>query len=305
MIASFLIRPDRATSQPRYSRTLVRLSRRDPARLPPLRPTGSVLGPVTPAAASDLGIAEGTPVVAGISDLHSAYLGSGALGAAHLVVSSTTWLGLALNKPRSASRRGLNTVPGVAPAKLLIEDCQSNGGLAMDWVIRTIWRDGPSDEESIYERFAAAALRSPSGAYGLRFLPWLNGERTPMGNPDLRGALVGVSTTTTSDDIARATLEGIAANACLLIESVAELVGAPITQLRLMGRCVELDALCQILADVGGLACHRVRDPRLANLRGAAIFAAHALDALAPGEVESWTPVGRSFFPATGQAGRV
>jgi xylulokinase len=300
MIASFLVRPCDDSAAPHYSSALLRLARRDGSRLPPLVPTGAVLGPITAQASRELGLAAGTAVVASIPDLHSAYLGSGALseGEAHLVLSSSAWLGLATHAHRSDSRRGINTVPGVRPGHLLVENSQSTAGIALDWVIRTLAPNGAGAGQDQHRRLVEAALRAPRGAGGVRFAPWLNGERAPLGAPELQGALVGLKTTTTPDDIARATLEGLAANARLLVEAVSRVIRTPIHELRLMGRCAELDGLCQIVADVTQLPCHRVREPRLASLRGAAILAAGARGRLEPGRAEGWTPIERTFRPA-------
>ena len=59
------------------------------------------------------------------------------------MLSSSSWLGLATHTQRSDSRRGINTVPGVRPGHLLVENSQSTAGIALDWVIRTLRRTAP------------------------------------------------------------------------------------------------------------------------------------------------------------------
>ena len=61
-----------------YDPDLVRLAGVDPDKLPPLVPTGSVIGTVTDAVAADLGLPDGVQVVTGTPDLHSAACGAGA-----------------------------------------------------------------------------------------------------------------------------------------------------------------------------------------------------------------------------------
>ena len=78
MVLSWLT-DNRAGAKVAYDPVLVQLAQRDPAKLPPLVPTGSVLGTITDPVAAELGLAVGVPVVAGVPDLHTAYLGSGAL----------------------------------------------------------------------------------------------------------------------------------------------------------------------------------------------------------------------------------
>ena len=50
-------------------------------------------------------------------------------------------------------------------------------------------------------------LRAPEG---LRFLPYLSGERTPHNDAEIRGGFIGLSAGTTRDDLVRAVLEGVA-----------------------------------------------------------------------------------------------
>ncbi|MFP7665633.1 MAG: FGGY-family carbohydrate kinase [Corynebacterium pyruviciproducens] len=52
------------------------------------------------------------------------------------------------------------------------------------------------------------ALRGESGAHGVTLLPYFEEERTPN-RPDATGVFRGLTTDTTREDIARATVEGI------------------------------------------------------------------------------------------------
>ena len=52
--------------------------------------------------------------------------------------------------------------------------------------------------------------RSPPGAEGLLFLPYLTGERTPYADPLARGAFVGLTVRHTQPHMTRAVLEGVA-----------------------------------------------------------------------------------------------
>ena len=58
------------------------------------------------------------------------------------------------------------------------------------------------------DEFDELALSSPPGANGLQLVPWLDGERTPN-LPDATGHMRGLRTTTTMQDMARATVEGV------------------------------------------------------------------------------------------------
>ena len=57
----------------------------------------------------------------------------------------------------------------------------------------------------------ANAISGPLQTPGpVRFLPYLSGERTPHNDPEIRGSFTGLSTATSSEDMTRAVMEGVA-----------------------------------------------------------------------------------------------
>ncbi len=61
-----------------------------------------------------------------------------------------------------------------------------------------------------YDEFNDLAKDVEIGCNGLVFHPYLVGELTPYGNPDLRGSFIGVSASHTKGHFARAVMEGVA-----------------------------------------------------------------------------------------------
>lgn len=299
MFAARLVPLDSDMSEPCYSPEQVEHEGRDPSRLPELIPTGSILGPVSPEAAGELGIVVGIPVVAGIPDLHTAYLGSGAIevNRAHQVLSSTSWMGLSVERPHLDTARQITTVPGIAAGHLLIENSQRAAGIALDWLVNLLHDQAAAPARDPHRAIDAAASGVPAGARGVMFAPWLNGERTPLNDNRLRGGLIGLTPTSGRAEIARAVLEGIAFNSRLLRDGIRELTGLALDELTLIGKCSELDSLCQISADVLGVPIARVAEPSLANLRGAAMFGALAIGQVALDAAAGWVRIERSFAP--------
>jgi xylulokinase len=84
----------------------------------------------------------------------------------------------------------------------------------------------------------------------LLFLPFLQGERVPYWNADLRAAFVGLDRSHRPQDMARAVLEGVAfANREVLTRAEAAL-GHSATEIRFGGGGSRNPAWCQIKADV-------------------------------------------------------
>jgi len=138
-----------------------------------------------------------------------------------------------------------------------------NAGLAWDWVRRVLgfgWDD------------LVATLEGP-GSGGVRFAPWLTGERGGVAGPDDRGAWTGLHPGTTRADLGRAALEGVAA----AVAAAADLLGAagddPVV---LTGGGARTPAVQQLLADALGRPVQHVQ-VRSASATGAALLAARGV----------------------------
>ncbi|HEY4887908.1 MAG TPA: FGGY-family carbohydrate kinase [Candidatus Dormibacteraeota bacterium] len=271
MILSWLT-DNRPGAKPRYVSELVKRSGRDPGRLPELVPTGSVLGSVLPEVAGELGIPS-VPVVCGVPDLHTAFIGSGAVAPydAHVTISTTSWIACEVPFKRTDVIHQMATVPGLRAGAYLVANNHETAGLCLKW-----FKDSVLGADS-YEEVIAAAADVPAGAGGVMFTPWLNGERTPVEDRTLRGAFLNVSLTTGGDHFSRAVLEGVAFNARWLLDEVERFVHRPFASLRILGGGAQSDLWCQIHADILGRRLERVAEPTYANLRGAGLFAAISL----------------------------
>ena len=290
MILSWLT-DNRVGSAIGYVPELIRRSGRDAARLPELLSTGSVLGPLEAGVAADLGVAP-VPVVAGIPDLHTSFIGSGAVEPyqAHMTVSTTSWIACEVPFKRTDVLHQMASVPGVRPGRYLVANNHETAGLCFQWL-----RD--SVVGSDYASLIARAAEVPAGSGGAMFTPWLNGERSPVEDRMLRGAFLNLSLSTGRGHLVRAVLEGVAFNARWLLDAVEGFIKRPIASLRILGGGAQSDLWCQIHSDVLGRRIERVADPMLASLRGAGLFAAISLGRLSLDEVPGLVRVDRTFEP--------
>jgi xylulokinase len=285
-----------------YVPALVARSGRDPARLPELVPTGSVLGGILPQVAEDLGVPAGVPVVAGMPDLHTAFIGSGAVAPfeAHITISSSSWIGCEVPFKRTDVIHQIASVPGLRPGAYLVANNHETAGLCLQWLRDSIFGpdNGPAESWTpAYDDLIKVAAKAPAGAGGVIFTPWLKGERTPVDDRTLRGAFLNLSLTTDRARIVRAVLEGVAFNARWLLDAVEGFAKRPMPTLRILGGGASSDLWCQIHADILGRRIERVAEPMYTNLRGAALFAAMSLGKISLDEVRSLVRVTASFEP--------
>jgi xylulokinase len=107
------------------------------------------------------------------------------------------------------------------------------------------------------------------GPSPVRFLPYLDGERTPHNDAAAAGAFVGLRGATGREDIVQAVLEGVAYAAR---DNLAALCGSssPIVEIDLVGGGSRSPLWAQIIADVLGIPVHRVAEGEVGAALGAA-----------------------------------
>jgi len=285
-----------------YNSALVSTARVPLDKLPPLHPTGSVIGLVSPEVTSELGLASGTKVVTGIPDLHSAVIGSGALDdfAAHMTISSTSWISCPVPFKKTDAVRQIASVPGLSERGYLIVNNHETAGLCLEWLRDNVI--GPVDplteaEPPSFDELIALAQTAPVGSGRIIFTPWLAGERSPVDDRNARGGFHNLSLGTNRSHLVRSVLEGVAYNSRWLHEAVERFVKRRLGAIRMIGGGAQSDLWCQIHADVMGRTIERVADPLHANLRGAGLFAGLALREIQLEELQDLIKLDRTFTP--------
>ena len=296
MIASWLTDNRPRSREPRYVPALLRRSTRDPRRLPELIPTGSTVGRLADAAAAELRLKPGAPVVTGVPDLHTAVLGSGFVRPyeAHITISSTSWIGCDVPFKKTDVMHQIASVPGLEQGRYVVANNHETAGLCLRWMRDALAAAGPPPT---YDELCALAASAPAGSGGVIFTPWLSGERSPVEDRNLRAAFLNVSIDTDAPCLVRSVLEGVAFNARWLLDAVEKFLGRRLDVLRILGGGAESDLWCQIHADVLGRRIEKVAEPTHANLRGAGLYAAVALGHVAYKDVRRLVPVARTFEP--------
>ncbi len=279
-----------------YDDQLLRLSTVDASKLPPLVPTGSVIGTVLDDVAADLGLPPGVQVVTGTPDLHTATYGAGAVldFQPHMTISTTSWISAPVPFKRTDPLHGIASIPGVTPGGYLIVDNQDAAGRCYEW-LRDMLADGEYRPD--YDALTAMAAEAPPGSGNVIFTPWLNGERSPIDDRRARGGFHNLSLATTRPELVRAVLEGVAYNSRWLLGYVEKFAKRRLDDIRIIGGGATSDLWCQTLADVMDRRIERVEEPLHAGIRGAALFAGVSLGAVAVDEVRDLVRVDATFTP--------
>jgi xylulokinase len=184
-----------------WSPTLARMAGVPLDMLPPIVDGASVTGGLLPRAAAELGLDVGIPVLAGVSDVTAAALGSGATqdGQMHICIGSSSWIAGFHPSRVLSSAHSFATINSGVGNRLLLIATQESAGSALDWVGSL---GGPNTAAD------ASAVRVDDPI----FVPWLAGERVPVDDDRMRGSFTGLSLNHDHAALRRSALEGVAFN---------------------------------------------------------------------------------------------
>jgi xylulokinase len=239
----------------------------DPALLPEGQPAASIAAGLTKAAARELGIAEGTPVIVGAGDVPASQLGAGAIatGDVHLSLGTAVYLGITVPAPLRDPGKQLGVLGHAIPDRWILWLEIATGGGALAWLLRAT--DGRRRGGVDYAEIDRIVEACGGELDGLLFAPWLSGERVPVFDDQLRGAFVGLGLQHGRPHLLRAVMEGVACQIRWARE-YAEAYGQPVDQIRAVGGGAIGGVWLQIIADILGTDVLAVSEPQDAGARG-------------------------------------
>ncbi len=249
----------------------------DAAMLGELRKSTDVLGAITAAAAEATGLKAGTPVVVGGGDGSCAAVGVGCIspGMAYGYVGSSSWIALTADKPIVDEQMRTMNWAHVVPGRLHPAGTMQTAGSAYQWLKNELCLAECAEADargiSPYEVINEMVAKSPPGANGLIFLPYLLGERTPRWNPNARGAFIGLTLAHKREDLLRAVLEGITHNLCIIADIFRSHV--PGDSSSVIGGGAEGAVWSQMMADIYNCRSEKLNILEEATSMGAAVAA--------------------------------
>jgi xylulokinase len=177
-----------------------------PAWLPPTFEGPEVTGKITEEAASETGLAVGTPVTAGGGDQAAGAVGAGAVkpGVVALTLGTSGVVFASTDKPLVEPQGRLHAFCHALPATWHFMGVTLSAAGSLQW-----YHDTLAPNES-FDALMTEAAEAPAGSEGLLFLPYLSGERTPYPDPLARGSFVGLTLRHKRAHLTRAVLEGVA-----------------------------------------------------------------------------------------------
>lgn len=201
--------------QRQWSKKVIAATGLDANCLPPCFESTEVSGHTSPLGARLFGLPVGVPVVGGGGDAVVQTLGAGVIhpNEVQSTIGTAGVLACVLAKNTKNPQGKLQVFCNVVPDSWHCMGVTLNAGGALAWLRQTIQQFAALGEAAnsqiSYERMLECAVKSPAGANGLIFLPYLYGERCPYPDPQARGSFIGLTNRHTESDIIRSVLEGI------------------------------------------------------------------------------------------------
>ena len=173
------------------------------AKLPPFIAPTAVAGHVTAEAAAATGLPEGLPIVCGSSDSAVEDYGAGAVEPGDLIIKLATAGNVNAMTAAAHPHPKTLTYSHIVPGLWYSVSATNAAALCMRW-LRDTWGFAG------YAQIDEEAAKSSVGANGVFFHPYLQGERCPYWDANLRASFTGVSIASTRGDFCRALMEGVA-----------------------------------------------------------------------------------------------
>jgi len=303
-IMLFWVTDTRDINNVHYSERLIRRLQIDREKLPELKSATTRLGVLQAEAAADLGLNPGVPVFVSSPDHQTALVGSGAVRdfEGHICVGTSSWVECIVPFKKTDLFHSIASLPAAIPGRYQCINEQDIAGGVLPWLAnnflyhRNELRD-QAPPEDIYSLLDAIAGRVPPGSDKVLFAPWLNGERSPVDDNQVRGALFNLSLHSNLDHVVRAFFEGVAFNTRWNMVYVEKFAGRRMDPYHLVGGGAKSKVWCQIYADVLNRTMRQVKDPMWANARGAALIAAVGLGRISFEDIPGLTRFEGEYTP--------
>lgn len=263
-------------------------------RLPQIFDGHSVVGTVTAKAAAETGLKTGVPVVAGGGDAATGAVSLGATepGRGFISLGTSGQLFVADRSYKPNPERYVHAFAHTLPGRWYQMAAMLNGARPISWIGGQL---GLSAAEVVALAETVSSERVPI------FLPYLTGERSPLGDPHIRACFFGLEDSTTRADICRSVVEAIAFCFADAAQSFGETIDN-LPEMAAIGGGSRSDLLLGLIATVTGKPIVRSEGSDSGPAYGAARLAACGCGALSKADLALQPPATDRFEPADMEA---
>ena len=179
----------------------------------PLVHCHDIVGTVTTQAAKETGLLPGIPVVAGGLDAACSALGAGVIGNGETQEQAGQAGGMSIVLGRALIHPKLILGYHVIPNKWLLQGGTVGGSGILRWYNQEFGfleqQIAEESQRNVYEIFDEEVVEIAPGSDGLIFLPYMEGERSPVWDSHAKGVLLGLSYQKKRSQVIRSLMESV------------------------------------------------------------------------------------------------
>lgn len=239
-----------------WSAELAELAGVKMAQLPELVKPTDRTGVVTEKAAAETGLPAGIPVICGTSDSAVEDYGAGAIEPGDCIVKLATAGNVNVMTAEPHPFATTLTYSHVIENMWYTVSATNAAALCQRWMRDTLCQEEMRIAQTLGKKAFALmdelAETSCPGANGVMFHPYLQGERSPYWDADLRASFTGVGISSTKGDFIRALFEGVAYSLRDCYGTIEEM-GLPVKRIFLIGGGARGKLWSEIICNVFGV----------------------------------------------------
>jgi L-xylulokinase len=269
------------------------------AALPPVFQSHEIIGKITKKVAKQTGLAEGTPVIAGMLDVDASMIGSGIIKSGEMAIVAGTWSVNALLSEKTTTNPNIAmTALFAKPNQYLTLEASATSITNLEWFINQFCADERRKAKrmgiSIHE-VCDELVRQTDKNLPMLFHPFLHGSNVQS---NARAGFYGLGGWNTKADMMRAIYEGIVFGHLNHIKRLRESGEVNIKTIRITGGGSRSPVLSQMFADVLNVPVE-VPNTTETGTWGVAIAAGIAMGIFKNYEeaIEETVSVGKTYFP--------
>lgn len=253
-----------------WSTTLCKMLGIEMKHLPDICASTDEVGGLLPKAAEELGLAPGTSVISGGSDVSLCSVGAGCVDVGDVLIYSGTsgWVATTVDKLHLDLSNLIGALIGADPATYNYIAEVETSGKCMEWV-----KDRIDQMQMDYNQMIEYIKDTPAGSNGVIFSPWMHGNRCPFDDANSRGLFFNLDITTKGSDLMKAVIEGVCMHMRWLLDCT-EGTFKTNPVVRFSGGSAIAPFICQVMADVLGRDVETIENPRQVGAMGAAALMA-------------------------------
>ncbi|MEP0767304.1 MAG: hypothetical protein HRF45_12305 [Fimbriimonadia bacterium] len=227
----------------------------DPDRLAHPLPCGTPVGTIAKEVAVDLRLPDDTVLVVGAHDQPAGALGAGVVAVGMAVDSIGTVECLTAASDRlvlndAAFASGFPCYAHAVPSRYVSLAWVFSGGSILRWFRDTLCRGVVAEADAVgADPYDLLLSDAPDGPSEVLLLPYFAGSATPNYDSNAKGAIVGLTLSTTRGELVKAALDGISYEMRLLLD-LWDGAGIPVERVRAVGGGARSALWLQQKADV-------------------------------------------------------